>query len=548
MKIKKLGINLALAFALATGVSSNILPMQSVINAKVEHVEVAYNYLKEIDKDYGYRIGGSEKEYAMKDYLVNKLNDMGYDAKLQEFKFTKKNKDYTSYNVIVKKDGKSKKEIIVGAHYDSVNTNGAGDNGSGVATVLEMAKSLKNKDLDYTIKFVFFGSEELGLQGSKAYVNAMSQAEIDNTILMVNLDSVLAGTYTYLYGGKYNSTTKVVEQDWAVNQGFEQAKKLNLPIKNNDTKLNYQYPSPTTGNWSDHAYFKNAGIAHIYLEASNWEVLDDENNPEDGSTGAAETEIGEVMHVEARDNLEFIEKTFGDRPKQNLKTFSTFLYNYLMNVDPTGLKDQNKTNETNKPTNKPSSKPNQTKPSQKTKTKAKYKKVKKGNTTYAYKLNKHKKYELTQKVFQTKKTKTVTNYKYYKNKKYVTSQKTTKKYKGKTITTLYYKKTYTKNMKLNYVYKYKKNNKNQMLYKYKINYKKGLKTKQVKYTYKNNKIKYRYQYKYNKKGQLKAKKAKDTIRYKTFYQKNKATHTYKQYYSKSGKLTGYYFTKLKVGF
>jgi peptidase M28-like protein len=51
--------------------------------------------------------------------------------------------------------------IIIGAHYDTVwLSSGADDNASGVAVMLEIAKQLKKKQLNRTIRFVAFANEE----------------------------------------------------------------------------------------------------------------------------------------------------------------------------------------------------------------------------------------------------------------------------------------------------------------------------------------------------------------------------------------------------
>ena len=42
----------------------------------------------------------------------------------------------------------------------------------------------------------------------------MSAEEIANTVLMINLDSILAGTYRYIYGGIVNEQTGEVDQAW----------------------------------------------------------------------------------------------------------------------------------------------------------------------------------------------------------------------------------------------------------------------------------------------------------------------------------------------
>ncbi|MEG0364846.1 MAG: M20/M25/M40 family metallo-hydrolase [Erysipelotrichales bacterium] len=312
-----------------------VLVFFSGVNVSAKSGDEAYSYLKLIDEKYQKRIAGSSMEKDMANYISDELVSFGYSTKKEDFSFTRGGKQVDSQNIVAIKKGKSTKQIIVGAHYDSVGTNGVDDNGSGVSLTLESAKKLANTNMDYTIVFVFFGSEEVGLQGSKAYVNAMSQNEIDNTILMVNIDSVLSGTYPYIYGGEFKDN-KIVDK-WGVEQGMELSKELGLDLRTNDTKLNYHYPTPTTGNWSDHASFKKVGIPHIYLEASNWEVLDDVNNPGEGSSGASESEIGAIMHVPSRDNLSFINQEFPGRAQSNLSTYSSFLINYLQRVSQSGL-------------------------------------------------------------------------------------------------------------------------------------------------------------------------------------------------------------------
>jgi Zn-dependent M28 family amino/carboxypeptidase len=56
---------------------------------------------------------------------------------------------------------KSKGVIVVGAHYDTVpGSPGADDNGSGVAAVLELARTMKNEGLTKSVVFAFFPNEE----------------------------------------------------------------------------------------------------------------------------------------------------------------------------------------------------------------------------------------------------------------------------------------------------------------------------------------------------------------------------------------------------
>jgi hypothetical protein len=96
--------------------------------------------------------------------------------------------------------------VVVGAHYDHVGTggrysespdatgeihNGADDNASGTAAVIEMARaaSATRRRFGRTVVFVTFAAEEIGLIGSSHYVDRPARP-LDRTIAMVNLDMV----------------------------------------------------------------------------------------------------------------------------------------------------------------------------------------------------------------------------------------------------------------------------------------------------------------------------------------------------------------------
>jgi hypothetical protein len=80
-------------------------------------------------------------------------------------------------------------DVILSAHIDSAGTPGAQDNASGVAVVLELAQHLSRLDLPFRLQFIFFGAEEVGLVGSRAYVE-QHQADLQRCQLLFNLDSV----------------------------------------------------------------------------------------------------------------------------------------------------------------------------------------------------------------------------------------------------------------------------------------------------------------------------------------------------------------------
>jgi carboxypeptidase Q len=99
---------------------------------------------------------------------------------------------YMERNVIADLPGQNAREIVlIGAHYDSWDpAQGADDDGSGVAAVLEAARILKSLGVPpkRTIRFAFFYGEEEACLGSRAYVVA-HEKELDSHHAVLIMDS-----------------------------------------------------------------------------------------------------------------------------------------------------------------------------------------------------------------------------------------------------------------------------------------------------------------------------------------------------------------------
>jgi Zn-dependent M28 family amino/carboxypeptidase len=78
--------------------------------------------------------------------------------------------------------------IIIGAHYDTVpDTDGADDNATGVAVLLELARDLALQPLKYPVQLVAFDMEEAGCWGSKHYAAKCKQQQ-QSIRLMISLE------------------------------------------------------------------------------------------------------------------------------------------------------------------------------------------------------------------------------------------------------------------------------------------------------------------------------------------------------------------------
>jgi leucyl aminopeptidase len=138
--------------------------------------------------------------------IKNKFIRLGYsDTKIDSFLINKtyNNINYYQwqYNVIATLEGSltSDSVSIMGGHYDNILSTGdpftivpgANDNASGVAAALEVARVMKKNNFipENTIRFIAFGSEELGLLGSNAYTSE-AVADHINIKLMLNNDMI----------------------------------------------------------------------------------------------------------------------------------------------------------------------------------------------------------------------------------------------------------------------------------------------------------------------------------------------------------------------
>lgn len=95
--------------------------------------------------------------------------------------------------------------VVVGAHYDHLGLgesnsqdpdstgkvhNGADDNASGTAALLEIGRALATRRLGRTVVLVAFSAEELGAIGSAYYVKNPLVQPVDSIYAMLNLDMV----------------------------------------------------------------------------------------------------------------------------------------------------------------------------------------------------------------------------------------------------------------------------------------------------------------------------------------------------------------------
>ncbi|PWG05557.1 M28 family peptidase [Polaribacter aquimarinus] len=165
---------------------------------------------------------GTEGEKKAADYIRKrfeelKLSEKGTNGYLQAFTFKPKTNPHdevkfdvngdgsiTGNNIIGFLDNKAENTVIIGAHYDHLGYggdgslyrdsikaihNGADDNASGVAIMLNLAAKLKNKNINNNYLFIAFSGEEMGLLGSNYFVKNPT-IDVKKVSYMINMDMV----------------------------------------------------------------------------------------------------------------------------------------------------------------------------------------------------------------------------------------------------------------------------------------------------------------------------------------------------------------------
>ncbi|MGB5417764.1 M28 family peptidase [Algibacter sp.] len=165
---------------------------------------------------------GTDGEKKAAEYIAKRFDKMGLEAKgingfFQTFTFKPKTNPHQKVNYTVKEgdstitgtnvigfiDNKAENTIVIGAHYDHLGYgaegslfrgekaihNGADDNASGVAVLLNLANKLNSENKGNNYLFIAFSGEEMGLLGSNYFVkNATIATEKMN--YMINMDMV----------------------------------------------------------------------------------------------------------------------------------------------------------------------------------------------------------------------------------------------------------------------------------------------------------------------------------------------------------------------
>jgi aminopeptidase YwaD len=154
----------------------------------------ALAYLKTISVDIGPRPMGSPNERRAIEFALAKFHEFGLDKvycmnmEVASDETAGSLTNTSSGIAVGVLQGNTNRIIVIGGHIDSESpfVQGANDDGSGSAAVIELARVLSKEHFRSTIVFCLFGGEESGLCGSKYFVDNFPQ--IDNVSLMLEVD------------------------------------------------------------------------------------------------------------------------------------------------------------------------------------------------------------------------------------------------------------------------------------------------------------------------------------------------------------------------
>ena len=311
--------------------------------ASGEHGYLGVQWLEHMNDDLPNRLAFTDRELETAEWLVETLLEMGFDESqvdMQMFNYADRTSSWwgpatmmvewyesmgyydglerldESQNVILTLPGRSEETIIIGAHYDGVGYPGISDNAGGTVLLLENTYRMKDMDHYYTLQYVFFGAEEVGLIGAFHFVDQMSQEEVDNLVLMINADVIMDGP-ELVYAVAYIDEMPAFPMDllwelptYAQNETTAQIEEIASRLNaDNQTELIGKPHAITLP--SDQVAFVQFGIPVMVFYSTH-------------PVEYPEVFEGDVLHT-ANDSLDFLLENHPGRVERALSEFGLFL-------------------------------------------------------------------------------------------------------------------------------------------------------------------------------------------------------------------------------
>jgi len=217
--------------------------------------------------DFEGRRTGTKGAFKAEKYIINQFTcshvlPLGKNYQ-QAFSFTDDRKNYNGVNILglIKGTLYPDKYILLSAHYDHEGVkngeiyNGADDNASGICALFSFGEYFKNNPPKHSVILAAFDGEELGLEGSKYFVNH-SVVPLKQIMVNLNMDMISRSDKNELFavGTVFNKTL----EDVISRQEYSTTIKLLKGHDQGKWKDNWTYAS-------DHASFHKKGIPFLYF-------------------------------------------------------------------------------------------------------------------------------------------------------------------------------------------------------------------------------------------------------------------------------------------
>lgn len=242
--------------------------------------------------EIGPRVTGTEGSRKTQEYILDRLSRHGWNIELQAFLY----RGYRATNIIAKAGEGKGPVILVGAHYDtrrradndpderkrSTPVPGANDGASGVAVLLELARSLDKTNLKNEVWLVFFDAEDNGRLDNWEYIRGSTHFA-DNLVTRpgaVIIVDMIGDADQQLYKER-NSTPWLVEQVWskAAALGYDQ----------------YFLPNAKHSMLDDHTPFLRKGIPAIDIIDFDYPYWHTTEDTPDKVSGDSLARVGRVI-------------------------------------------------------------------------------------------------------------------------------------------------------------------------------------------------------------------------------------------------------------
>jgi Zn-dependent M28 family amino/carboxypeptidase len=208
-------------------------------------------HVEELAGQIGQRNYATPQSYtAAADYISRSFRSAGYEPATRD---GWKPQDTLFANIEVEIPGTKHPDqiLVIGAHYDTVlNSPGADDNASGVAALLEIARSCAGRRFDRTVRFVAFYNEEgiaPGPFGSVQYADACKGRD-ENIVGMISLEML----------GCFSDAPKSQQYPFPFNLFYPSTANFIAFVGNYDSR---QFVHETIRSFRRHAQFPSKGVA-----------------------------------------------------------------------------------------------------------------------------------------------------------------------------------------------------------------------------------------------------------------------------------------------